>query len=445
MNVPVAYRNPPPGRTGPWSTGASSCPRRDPVSNVVYTVKGGKVTKGYVISGDDEFSADGNVVYTVNAVNVVKATNQATLAGPAPARRSRQGPTRTRSTTTTSLATTQPPGSPTTPPTKQFTVTYNGTARDLHRRAAPTVTDNRHPTTPSRPHLRYGGHLHGHRQRASPSASTHSANNPITAGFPYANHFFVDAITGHHLLHRHHREPRRGHLLPAGDHAVRLCPRRRQHLPDPLQRRQRRLPGDRRRAGQCRRRDRRLGHLHHPDRPGDTGRGRRGHQGEPQLLRDQRQPLHHHRHAGRGRLLGLPGRRRRHVAPMPFTSANTFKLTDPAITYTLQLDDNNLPTAVLATFPVRPSRDLISVDDDIYIITYNTVSTGSLLGQGQARSPSATPLHAHQSLRRHEGEVHLRRPQHLRRGSVVGQFTVYPAPTFFLGPPPTRSTRSTLW
>ena len=32
----------------------------------------------------------------------------------------------------------------------------------------------------------------------------------------------------------------------------------------------------------------------------------------------------------------------------------------------------------------KPSRNLIAVNDDVYIITYNTVSTGSLLGQGQA-------------------------------------------------------------
>ena len=55
-----------------------------PISSLAYTVKGGSVTKGYVISTDDEFSADGNVVYTVNAVNVVKATNQATLGGTEP-------------------------------------------------------------------------------------------------------------------------------------------------------------------------------------------------------------------------------------------------------------------------------------------------------------------------------------------------------------------------
>ena len=40
--------------------------------------------KGYVISADDQFSADGNVVYTVNAVNVVRASNQASLAGAEP-------------------------------------------------------------------------------------------------------------------------------------------------------------------------------------------------------------------------------------------------------------------------------------------------------------------------------------------------------------------------
>ena len=59
-------------------------PKTEPISSLAYTVKGGSVIKGYVISNDDEFSADGNTVYTVNAVNVVKATNQATLGGTAP-------------------------------------------------------------------------------------------------------------------------------------------------------------------------------------------------------------------------------------------------------------------------------------------------------------------------------------------------------------------------
>ena len=72
------------------------------------------------------------------------------------------------------------------------------------------------------------------------------------------------------------------------------------------------------------------------------------------------------------------------VAPIPFVSANTFRLTDPSVTYSLQLDANNLPVSVTATFAVAPSQNIISVNDDVYLITYNTVSTGSLLGQGQA-------------------------------------------------------------
>ena len=80
VNVPVAYEN----AAGPyWQmvNGRFIVPQADRVSNVAYTVRGGNVIKGYVISADDEFSVDGNVVYTVNAVNVVKATNQATLSG----------------------------------------------------------------------------------------------------------------------------------------------------------------------------------------------------------------------------------------------------------------------------------------------------------------------------------------------------------------------------
>jgi hypothetical protein len=56
-------------------------PQTAPISNTAYTVRGNSVIKGYVISNDDQFSPDGKVVYTVNVVNVVKATSQSTLSG----------------------------------------------------------------------------------------------------------------------------------------------------------------------------------------------------------------------------------------------------------------------------------------------------------------------------------------------------------------------------
>ena len=63
-NVPVAYQN----ATGPYwpmVNGRFIVPQTAPVSNLAYTVRGGSVNKGYVINGDDEFSVDGSVVYTI--------------------------------------------------------------------------------------------------------------------------------------------------------------------------------------------------------------------------------------------------------------------------------------------------------------------------------------------------------------------------------------------
>ena len=83
-SVPVAYQN----AAGPYLPMVNQrfiVPQTAPLSNVAYRVVGsltsGSVIKSYVVSGDDEFSVNGNVVYTVNEVNVVKATNQAHIAG----------------------------------------------------------------------------------------------------------------------------------------------------------------------------------------------------------------------------------------------------------------------------------------------------------------------------------------------------------------------------
>ena len=122
------------------------------------------------------------------------------------------------------------------------------------------------------------------------------------------------------------------------------------------------------------------------------------------------------------------------IAPKHFLSANTFQLTDPTVTYTLQLDASNLPTAVLASFPVRPSRDLITVNDDVYIITYNTVSTGSLLGQGQGSiaitNSGFTLGNPFDSTKAKFVFADL---NIFDAASVVGQFTVNTVPSFFMG------------
>ena len=84
VNVPVAYTNAASGPYWPMVNGRFIVPQTAPKSSLTYTVRGANVVKGYLINNDDQFSADGNTVYTVNDVNIVKSTNQATLSGTAP-------------------------------------------------------------------------------------------------------------------------------------------------------------------------------------------------------------------------------------------------------------------------------------------------------------------------------------------------------------------------
>jgi hypothetical protein len=122
------------------------------------------------------------------------------------------------------------------------------------------------------------------------------------------------------------------------------------------------------------------------------------------------------------------------VSSRSFTSANTFVLTDPSVTYTLVLDTFNLPVAVTASFVVKPSRSLISVNDNVYVISYTSVSTGSLLGQSQASIPitdSAFTLTNRFDTTRAKftfADLNI-----YDAASVVGQFPVYYSPTFFMG------------
>ena len=135
------------------------------------------------------------------------------------------------------------------------------------------------------------------------------------------------------------------------------------------------------------------------------------------------------------------------MPPRPFLSANTFKLTDPSVTYTLQLDATNLPTSIMANFAVSPSRDLINVNDNVYLITYNTVSTGSLLGQGQASiAITNSGFTLTNPLRYDESEIHLRRRSTSttrRRWSANSPSICRPRSSS--AAPPTRSTRATWW
>jgi hypothetical protein len=122
------------------------------------------------------------------------------------------------------------------------------------------------------------------------------------------------------------------------------------------------------------------------------------------------------------------------AAPRPFLTPNTFKLTDPNVTYTLHLDAADLPISISATFPVRPSRDLISVNDNVYIITYSTVSSGSLTGQGQAAIPIVNSgFTLTNPFDTTKAKFTFADLDIFDAASVVGQFTAYLAPTFFIG------------
>jgi hypothetical protein len=85
--------------------------------------------KGYVTNGDDEFSADGETVYTVNAVNIVRANNQAKVTGPVNGQTLTYGTSGYTLDAATSLASIQLTAVDYNTGTKQFSVPYAGIAQ----------------------------------------------------------------------------------------------------------------------------------------------------------------------------------------------------------------------------------------------------------------------------------------------------------------------------
>ena len=432
INVPVAYQN---ASTGPyWQmvNGRFIVPRAGPLSNIAYTVKGATVTKGYPTNGDDEFSADGNVVYTVNAVNIVRASNQAILSGAAPNQTLTYGTAKYTLNSTTAVASIQPSGLTYNSGTKQFSVSYNGSAV-TYTVGATSVTDNRR-SAGSFPAI-VGGTQITFTDTISGVTFTFdsSGNNPVTAEFAYTNQFFIDPISGVTFY------------IDATANKVEAI----SYLPETTQ--YAFVPAD--------------GNtylIHYNDVsvvfPVISGAGVSA--GVATVGSDiftvhvdevvpagggAAVPVNLNSFEINGNLYTISGTPvganyascqvvGDAITPKPFISPNTFKLTDPNIVYTLQLDANDLPTGVVATFPVRTSADLINVNDDVYIITYNTTTTGSLLGQGQgsiAISNSGFALtNPFDSTKTNFIFADL---DIYDAASVIGQFTVYLAPTFFIG------------
>ena len=368
----------------------------------------------------------------MNAVNVVKATNQATLGGTAPNQTITAGSLVYTINATTSLATLQPAGLAYNTTSKQFTVSYNGVSV-TYTVGATAVTDSRHPAnsfvaTVAGTQLTFTDTVSG-----VTFTFNESGNNPITAEFVYTNQFFVDVING------------TTYYVDTTDNRVEVI----SYLPETTQ--YAFVPAD----GNTY-----LIHYNNVNVVFPVVSGANVNVGVATVGSDtftvdvdQVQPagggagipINQNSFEINGNLYTITGTPKGAdysscqvvgdaVAPKPFLTANTFKLTDPNVTYTLQLDATNLPSAVVASFAVSPSRDLINVNDNVYLVTYNTVSTGSLLGQGQA------------SIAITNSSFTLSNPFDTTKakfifddlniydaGSVVGQFTAYLAPTFFIG------------
>lgn len=432
VNVPVAYTNAAAGPYYPMVNGRFIVPETASKSSLTYTVRGASVVKGYLISNDDEFSADGSTVYTVNDVNIVKSTNQATLSGTVPNQTLTAGSLSYALNTATSLATVQPAGLDYNTGTKQFAVTYNGVSV-TYTVGATSVTDSRHPAnafpaTISGPQLTFTDTVSG-----VTFTFDDSGNNPISVAFVYTNNFFVDVINGV------------TYYVDVPDNRVEAL----SYLPETTQHAF--VPAD--------------GNtylIHYNDVsvvfPVITGANVNAGVATVgsdtfSIFVDEVAPtsgaaainVNTNSFEINGNIYTITGTPAGAdysacsvvgdaTPPKKFLTANTFQLTDPTITYTLQLAPNNQPSSIVANFPVKPSRDIINVNDDVYIITYNTVSTGSLLGQGQgsiAITNSGFTLTNPFDTTKAKfifDDLNL-----YDAGSVVGQFAAYLSPTFFIG------------
>lgn len=427
VNPLVAYSN----AAGPYfpiTNGRFIVAQADPVSDFAYTIRGGSVIKGFAISEDDEFSPDGHNVYAINAVNVAKAFDQATLAGSTLT----NGSAQYTLDSLAGLASRQPTGLDFAAATHSFEVSYGGT-EVTYTLGGTAVTDDRHPSS-SFPATFAGSVVSFTDTVIGVTFNFDSAgNNPVTARFVFVNDFFIDPILGVTY-----------YIDPATDKVEAIA-----YLPETTQYAFTAANG--------------VTYLiHYSDVqvvfPVVAGQGVNAgvatvgtdiftviiDEVDP-TVSGSAIPTNKNSFEINGNLYAITGTPVGSdysscqvvgdgIAPLPFLSANTFRLTDPNIVYTLHLDAGNLPETISATFPVLPSRDLISVNDDVYLIAYTTVSTGSLLGQGSAAIPiTGSAFKLTNAFDKTSARFVFDDLDIFDAGSVEGQFTVYLAPTFFLG------------
>jgi hypothetical protein len=427
VNVPVAYANAA-GPYWPMVNGQFIVPQTAPISNLAYTVVGKNVIKGWVISNDDEFSPDGNVLYTINAVNVVKATNQATLSGSTLT----LGSENYTLNSPAGFVSTQPSGVKFNTTSQSFTVGYNG-SQVTYTLAGTSVTDSRHPADS------FQATVTGSQVTFADTVSgvtfefDDSANNPITAEFTYANDFFVDTIAGttyyidttdNHVEALSYLPEETQYAFTAANGVTYLIDYSDVNVVFPV------VSGANVNAGVA--------------TVGTDIFNVEISQVEP-TVGSSSIPINLNSFEINGNLYTITGTPSGSnysscsvvgdaISPVPFATANTFKLTDPNVTYTLLLDANNLPETITASFPVNPSRDLISVNDNVYLITYGTETSGSLLGQGKASIPiSNSGFKLTNPFDSTIAKFIFDDLDIYDAGSVVGQFNVYLQPTFFVG------------
>jgi hypothetical protein len=432
VNVPIAYENAATGPYWPIVNGRFIVPGTPPLSSVAYTIGGGHVTKGYVLPTDDQFTADGKVTYTINAVNVVKADSGGVLTGTSGTETLTAGPHTYTLDQAGSRAATVVPGLSYDAAAATLTVAYAaGTV--TYTVAGGKVTDNRKPqdtfpATTSGSVLSFTDTVTGVTFSFNPGG-----DNAVTAAFEYRSGFFTDVISG---------------ITYYVDVAAALV-NAVSYLPETT------AYGFTAANGVTY-----LVHYNDVDVVFPVISGAQVNVGVAtvgadtfDVHADQVVPLgggtpvpaNPNSFEINGNLYSIVGTPNGAdysgcsvvgdgLAPVPFTSASTFRLTDPSVTYTLHLGADGLPSAVTASFPVRPSRDLISVADDVYLITYATTTSGSLLGQGQSAIPitnsAFTLANRLDSTRASFTFADL---DIYDASSVVGQFTVYEAPTFTIG------------
>jgi hypothetical protein len=432
VSVPVATANAGSGPYYPITNGRFVVPETPPASAITYVISGNSVRRGYVLGTDDQFSSDGTVTYTVNEVNVVKTDSRPTLSTVDGTPTITAGPITYQLGATPGLATTSSEGLTFNQAAGTFTAGYPGGAV-TYTLSGETVTDSRTPqgswqTTTSGSVVSFTDATSGVTFSFDPSG-----DNPVTAGFAYSNDFFIDVLSGTTFF------------VDTSTSVVNAI----SYLPETT------AYGFVAANGVTY-----LIHFRDVEVVFPVVSGANVNVGVATVGNDQFDvqvdevipigggsaiPANANSfeiNGDRYSIVGTPNGTDYSscsvvgagLPPVPFATASTFSLTDPSVVYTLQLDAGDLPVAVTAVFPVQPSRDVISVADDVYVITYATTATGSLLGQRQSKIPVAnsafTLTNPYDSTK---GSFTFADPDIYDASAVIGKFSIYASPSFQMG------------